>query len=273
MEIKKVYSLYFSPTDTSKKIAEHIGNNISSKLNKNLNIIDFTLKLKREETYTFEDKDLIICALPVYAGRLPNVLLPFLKNNLKGNNALCVPLVLYGNRNYDDALIELRNILEENNFHSIAAGAFIGEHSFSKILAKDRPDKNDYIKADELSDLILKRLEKLETYPKEPIYVKGETPIRPYYTPRDRNGNGIDIRKVLPKVNHYCNDCKLCVNVCPMNSIDKTDVRKYNNICIKCGACIKKCPMKARYYDDEGYLYHKRELEEMYEKRKEPEIF
>lgn len=42
---------------------------------------------------------------------------------------------------------------------------------------------------------------------------------------------------------------------------------------MKCGACIKKCPHHARYYDDEGYLYHKKELEEMYERRAEPEIF
>ena len=58
-----------------------------------------------------------------------------------------------------------------------------------------------------------------------------------------------------------------------MGSIDKDNVAKYNNICIKCGACIKKCPMGARYYDDEGYLYHKSELEEMYQRRAENEIF
>ncbi|RGD75104.1 EFR1 family ferrodoxin [Anaerofustis stercorihominis] len=273
MKIKKVYAVYFSATGTTKKIAEYIADNISKKLNIDLNIIDFTPKEKREETFDFKEDELAVFATPVYAGRVPNVLLPFLKYNIKGNNALCVPVVLFGNRNYDDALIELRDIMEENNFHSIAAGAFVGEHSFSNFLAKNRPDSEDLKVADELIALIIDRIGSLDTYTKEPINVKGQTPIRPYYTPRDRNDNKIDIRKVLPKVDHRCNDCKLCAEVCPMGSIDKDDIRKYNGICIKCGACIKKCPMNARYYDDEGYLYHKKELEEMYARRAEDEIF
>ena len=65
----------------------------------------------------------------------------------------------------------------------------------------------------------------------------------------------------------------MCVEICPMGSISGEDVRQYTGICMKCVACIKKCPHHARYYDDEGYLYHKKELEEMYERRAEPEIF
>ena len=48
---------------------------------------------------------------------------------------------------------------------------------------------------------------------------------------------------------------------------------KINDDCIKCGACIKKCPQGAKYYEDPGYLYHKTELEEMYTRRAEPEMF
>lgn len=273
MKINKVYAVYFSATDTTKRTAEYIAENISKKLNIDLGVVNFTPKEKRKEIIDFKNDELVIFATPVYAGRVPNVLLPFLTNNISGDNALCIPVVLFGNRNYDDALIELRNILEKNNLHSIAAGAFVGEHSFSNILAKNRPDNEDFKIMDKLVDLIIKRISSLDTYSEKPIQVNGEDPIRPYYTPRDRNGNKIDIRKVLPKVNHRCNDCKLCAEVCPMSSIDKVDIRKYSGICIKCGACIKKCPMNARYYDDEGYLYHKRELEEMYVRRSEDEIF
>ena len=42
---------------------------------------------------------------------------------------------------------------------------------------------------------------------------------------------------------------------------------------MKCGACVKKCPSQAKYFDDPGYLYHKKELEEMYERRAESRIF
>ena len=49
--------------------------------------------------------------MPVYAGRIPNLLLLKYLTSVKGNDALAVPIVLFGNRNYDDALIELRDIL------------------------------------------------------------------------------------------------------------------------------------------------------------------
>ena len=58
-----------------------------------------------------------------------------------------------------------------------------------------------------------------------------------------------------------------------MGSIDPDDVTHYTGICIKCCACVKKCPVGAKYYDDEGYLYHQHELEEMYQRRAEPEVF
>ena len=43
--------------------------------------------------------------------------------------------------------------------------------------------------------------------------------------------------------------------------------------CIKCCACVKKCPKGAKYFDHEGYLYHQHELEELYARRADSEIF
>ena len=217
----------------------------------------------------FSHNDIVILAVPVYAGRVPNVLLKFL-NSMKADGAKAVALVLYGNRNYDDALLELTDILRMKGFKTIAAGAFIGEHSFSKVLAQGRPDERD--------------LEKLIIFAKQ-IYIKlssgieiepllsGDKEYRDYYKPRDKNGNPVDIRKVTPKTSLDCIDCKLCVSLCPMGSIDFNDVSKLNNICIKCGACIKACPVNAKYYDDENYLNHKYELEINFAERKEPVVF
>ena len=75
--------------------------------------IDFTPLQAREKVYSFGPSDIVVFGVPVIAGRVPNVLLPFL-NTLEGGGAMAVPVVLYGNRNFDDALIELRNILEEH---------------------------------------------------------------------------------------------------------------------------------------------------------------
>lgn len=99
-------------------------------------------------------------------------------------------------------------------------------------------------------------------------------PLSPYYTPRDRKGNPIDIRKVKPKTKESCNKCGKCISMCPMNAIDASDPALVSGVCIKCCACIKRCPQEAKYFEDEGYLYHMRELEEQYGvTRKEPEIF
>ena len=110
--------------------------------------------------------------------------------------------------------------------------------------------------------------------PAEPVAVRGETPIRPYYTPRDRHGNPINILKVKPKTDmDRCGGCGLCAARCPMGSIDPADVSQVTGICIKCCACVKGCPAEAKYFDDAGYLYHKSELEEVYARPAANEVF
>lgn len=263
MSEKKIWAMYFSPTGTTEKVVTCVANVLAGE--GEAEIYDFTLPQVREQEKHFTADDVVVFGVPVYAGRVPNVLLKYL-DTVQGGGAMAVPIVLYGNRNYDDGLIELRNILEKNGFHTIAAAAFIGEHSFSRILAAGRPDEKDMELAREFASKIV-----LED--RGMVQVKGEDPIRPYYKPRDRNGVFIDIRKVKPLTDDTCDDCKLCAEVCPMGSISFDNVREFTGICIKCGSCIKRCPKGAKYYEDEGYLYHKQELEEMYTRRAEPELF
>lgn len=236
---------------------------------------DFTLPAARKDLLVFGPRDLVIFGTPVYAGRVPNVLLGFLQEHLKGSHACAVPVTVYGNRNYDDALIELRDILEKTGFHTLTAGAFIGEHSFSDVLAAGRPDGQDMEKARVFAGLTYEKAAAITNIQDaSPVAVKGTpAPYRGYYQPRDRKGTPVDIRKVKPLTDDTCTDCKLCSEVCPMGSISHDDVQIYTGICIKCGACIKKCPVHARYYDDAGYLYHKHELEEGLKRRAEPEWF
>jgi NAD-dependent dihydropyrimidine dehydrogenase PreA subunit len=273
-----VKAFFFSPTGTTEKIVSRVAEDIASLWDMPLHFYDFTLPLGREpealpEIYA---DDIVIFGVPTYAGRVPNVLLPFFKDVLadRGNGAFAIPIVLFGNRNYDDSLIELRDLLADAGFMPVAGAAFAGEHSFSKILGAGRPDEEDMTEASAFAANVYQSIHALKELPTEKAYVNGEEPYRPYYTPRDRHGDSINILKVKPEVDEEkCIDCKLCARVCPMGSIDFDDIRDYTGICIKCGACEKKCPTGARYYDDQGYLYHKTELEEMYTKRAEPELF
>lgn len=269
---KRINAIYFSPTGTTEKIISGIANSISESIygEKVVTSIDFTLPEARQDAISFTAEDVVVFGVPVYAGRVPNVLLKYLKNSIAGNCALAVSVVVYGNRNYDDAAIELKDILESNGFKVIAGAAFIGEHSFSKTLAQNRPDEKDMAIAVDFAGKIYEKISQNNT---QPVFVPGNKPYRQYYMPRDEKGDPVDIRKVTPKTNSNCVDCKLCVNVCPMGSIDHEDVSKLNGICIKCGACIKKCPNQAKYFDDKGYLNHKHELEVNFANRREPEIF
>ena len=271
--INKVWAVYFSPTGTTRKIAFATGRGLSRALKSDFEEYDFTLPKARVQALHFSPTDLVVLGTPVYAGRVPNVLLPYL-NSIEGNEALAIPIVLFGNRNYDDALIELRDILEKDGFHTLAAGAFVGEHSFSRILAKNRPDAQDMDIVSEFVQQIVAKLHGSTDSPKHPIPVSGMPfPYRAYSSPRDRQGNPVDIRKVKPLTNDRCNDCKLCAKVCPMGSISFDNVREFTGICIKCGACIKKCPKQAKYYEDAGYLYHQHELEEELTRRAENMLF
>lgn len=274
MHIQSVRAVFFSATGTTKAVVVGIAKRLAEQLQVSCLETDFTLPEARKQSLVFHQNELIVLGIPVYAGRVPNVLLPYLAG-IKGNGAPGVPVVVFGNRDFDDALLELRDLLEKGGLHTIAAGAFIGEHSFSRILAKGRPDEADMTAAHAFAMHVSDKVRRLsdDACP-APVAVKGVPyPYRGYYQPRDREGRPVDIRKVKPMTNDRCDGCKVCAAVCPMGSIDPENPREYIGICIKCGACIKKCPRQAKYYADEAYLYHQRELEEGLTRRAEPELF
>ena len=274
MKLEKIWAVYFSGTGTTRRTVERIAGGIASRLNLPAESVDFSRPAVRQETLGFGEKDLVVFGTPVYAGRVPNVLLPFLRERIVGGGALAVPVVLFGNRNYDDALIELRNILAADGMHPIAAGAFVGEHSFSRVLGADRPNAEDEALMDEFAARVAELAAGLDAAPVKSAAVRGQEPLRPYYTPRDRAGKPINILKVKPKTDlSRCGGCGLCADLCPMGSIDPADVSAVRGICIKCCACVKGCPTGAKFFDDAGYLYHQHELEAQYARPAENEVF
>ena len=276
MEIKTVWSVWFSATGTTQKVVTALSKSLAQQLGTGWKEYSFNLPKAREEDLTFGPEDLVVLGVPVYAGRVPNLILPYVRDRIHGGGALAVPVVLYGNRNFDDGLMELRNVARDNGFHPVAAGAFVGEHSFSKVLGAGRPDADDMALVQELADRTAGKVKALTGAPAEAVSVEGCDPIRPYYTPRDRHGEPIkDFLKAKPVTDpDKCVKCGLCARLCPMGSIDPQDVSNVVGKCIKCCACVKKCPKGAKYFDHEGYLYHQHELEDQYAgRRAESKIF
>lgn len=267
MDIRKVWAVYFSATGTTKKVVCAVAETIAQIKGLPVARRSFTSPQSRETPAVFSEGDLVVLGMPTYAGRLPNLLLKYIKT-ISGQGALAVPVVLFGNRDFDDSLIELCDIATNAGMRVIAAGAFVGEHSFSRVLAAGRPDARDML---EIQDFAM-RIANGE--PGEFVQVDGvPAPYRGHYQPRDRHGNPIDIRKVKPQTSAACNRCGRCVSLCPMGSISKENPAEIPGVCIKCCACVKGCPVGAKYHTDAGYLYHKEELEQMYERRAENKTF
>jgi len=276
MEIKRVCTVYFSATGTTEKVVNALGKELAAGLGAQLSGYCFNLPAAREKELNFTAEDLVVLGVPVYAGRVPNLLLPYVRDMIHGGGALAVPVVLYGNRNFDDGLMELRNVMRDNGFVPVSAAAIVGEHSFSRTLGAGRPDQQDMALVAKLAEETVAKVKSFTETPAEAVSVEGCDPIRPYYTPRDRHGEPIrDFLKAKPMTDgDKCVKCGLCARLCPMGSIDPADVSNVMGKCIKCCACVKKCPTGAKYFDHEGYLYHQHELEDLYGgRRAESKIF
>jgi len=270
---KKVTGVYFSPMGNTKVIVMGLASRVSSLINAKGGCfsINFTPPAIRQKPLAFSTEDIVVFGVPVYAGRVPNVLLKYL-NSVQGNGATAIAIVAYGHRAYDDALIELSDILVEQEFKVIGGGAFLVEHSLSRVLAQNRPDASDMAVIDGFANRLAEKLtEKIAT---GAVDIKGNRPYRSYYAPVNRDGSLVRIKTFKPITNSSCINCKLCAQICPMEAIDLENVARIPGICIKCGACIKKCPVGAKYFDNEVFMAHIREIEEANTiPRKEPEYF
>lgn len=274
MKFHTVWEVYFSATGTTKQVVTTIAATLAQQAGVPLKTADFTIPAGRETPLVFAEGDLVIFGTPVYAGRVPNLLIKFVAA-ARGNGAMAVPVVLYGNRAYDDALMELRNTLEAGGFRAVAGAAFVGEHAFTHSLAAGRPNQDDLAIAQGFARQVAEKVAALETFDDHaPVPVKGNEPIGPYYQPRDGAGNAIDIRKVKVKTNENCVKCKRCAKHCPMGSISMENPMEITGICIKCNSCVKKCPKGAKYFSDPNYLFHMNDLIQQYSQNKHvPELF
>lgn len=269
MIIKNIYTVYFSPTGGTQKIAEALSDNLSQLLHLPTQNINLTILANRQMSYDFDSDSLVILAAPVYAGRIPNKLLPDLEKCLNGSGKTAIiPISVYGNRNYDEALREMLLLVEKQGFIPIGAAAMISQHAFSTHIAKDRPDASDFELLTDFSKKIAEKI--LNNQALTGITYDHNTPVGPYYTPLKADHTPARFLKAKPVTNmSKCNNCGICAQKCPMGSISVDNISDVTGICIKCQACVKFCPTHAKYFTDVDFLSHVEMLESTYTERKE----
>ncbi len=241
----------FSPTGSSLKLAKRFAKNFE-----NSDIIDLTIKDKinmkvENATAAF--------VFPVYAGRVPAVFIERLKE-IKGHNSDAIIIAVYGNRHFDDAILEMRDIAEGLGFKIIAAAAFVAEHSYSQKLAGGRPNTEDLEIMDAFADSITEFIELEE--PELP----GNRPYR----------DGVGESTWAPYPTDSCIHCGVCGMVCPVGIINPDGSLPKENIptCLHCLACVKRCPIHVRIADFEQFTDLIHHLEENFQYPiKAPEIF
>ncbi len=261
MNFEKVNLVYFSPTKTTKRIIESIADGTGVK---EINLIDLTTNNSLNKI-DIGERDLTIFGAPVYGGRIPVVAAERFKN-FSTIKAKAIVVAVYGNRAYEDALLELKNICELKGFNVIAAGTFIGEHSFSFNnieVAKNRPDKDDLKLAFHFGEQIINKLKTSKNNSK--LVVPGNIPHRELKVRPELSPDTID------------NDCILCgdcVNVCPTGAVNlNSKIETNKESCIWCCACVKVCEKNARVMKDSVIVDLQTWLVNNFSERLEPEVF
>ncbi len=273
MKINQITAVYYSPTGNTKEVALTIGKQIAQALHIPLRECSYTLPASRAAHYSFSSTDLVLFATPVYAGRVPNKMLPFVESGFTGGGALAVPMVTFGNRSFDNGLIELRNLLEANGFHTIGAAAIATSHVFSDRIAPGRPDAADWEILKQFASDVALKVQTMAALPAA-ISVPGDNPPLTYYTPLGVDGKPTVFLKAKPQTTaSLCDGCGICAAACPMAAISKDDPTQVPGTCIKCQACVKICPTGAKYFDDAAFLSHVKMLEQNYTARKDPQVF
>lgn len=225
---KQTYVSYFSPTGGTKRAALMLG----AALPGASPAVEIDLSAPQLPRQCFTPDDVVIFAMPVFGGRLPALAVQKLAA-MQGSGTKAIALVAYGNRAYEDALLELSEALTKQGFIVVAAAAVLAEHSMLRTVAAGRPNADDQ---QQLSDFAHRVAAKLQTDPTALTAIPGNHPYKEWQQ-----------MPVTPVASAACNGCGICAATCPSQAIPKdhpqtTDAAK----CILCLRCTVICPQQAR---------------------------
>lgn len=124
-----VFEIVFSPTGGTQKVSGLV----AGALDKNTVTVDLTVSGLDFSAVSMTEDDVAVISVPAYAGRIPAVVADRL-GMVRGNGARAVLVCVYGNRAFEDTLVELEDVAKHAGFRVIAAVAAIAEHSLHDSL-------------------------------------------------------------------------------------------------------------------------------------------
>lgn len=251
----KLYEFYFSPTGGTKKAADIL----AERLDQDIVTVDLTDYKTDFGSISLSLDDVALFAVPSFSGRVPGTAVSRI-SLINGGNARAVLVCVYGNRAYEDTLIQLYDTVKQAGFRVTAAVSAIAEHSIAHQFAAGRPDAQDQSCLEGFAEQIRKKLS-------DGTAAKPQIPgNRPY---RKTGGSGM-----VPKPTHDCTNCGHCAEQCPVQAIDKTDSRRVDgSACISCMRCIAVCPRSARKLNSVMQTAVNTMLKKACSGRKECELF
>lgn len=191
--------LVFSPTGGTRQVV----NTLTAEWSGSVNTVDMTDAKVDFAAIQCTQDDVAVIAVPSYGGRVPGLAAERIAK-IHGNQAGCVIVCVYGNRAYEDTLVELEDLAQQSGFRVIAAVAAIAEHSIMHQYAAGRPDPRDREELRHFAQKIFEKINQNETASTSALQIPGN---RPY---KKAGGAGL-----VPKADKRCTGCGLCAENCP----------------------------------------------------------
>ena len=224
-----IYKITFSPTGGTQKVVDRLAKTFAGDVQE----IDLTSPTTDYAVYSFHADDICFVAVPSFGGRVPAPAVSRLAS-MTAHGAKAVLAVVYGNRAYEDTLLELHGILVKAGFRCVAAVAAVAEHSIMHQFASGRPNQEDLDELDQFAGQIKAAIGKDVFL--DAARLPGSTPYREYH-----------VIPLHPKAGKGCTSCGLCAEKCPVGAIPASDPSHTDNdLCISCMRCVQICPAQAR---------------------------